>query len=63
MLAGAGFIAICIATQAANSASLQAAGLAAAVAYALWAACLFWVFWNMQTALRTFRGMAVQPRT
>lgn len=62
LLAGAGFIAIGVATLARDSALLQAAGVAAAVAYVLWAACVFWVFWNMQGTWRTFRGMAVEPR-
>ena len=63
VLAGAGFIAIGVATVADDSAVLRAAGVAAAVAYALWAAGLGWVFWSMQSALRTFRGMAVEPRS
>lgn len=62
ILAGAGFIAIGGATAADDAAVLRAAGLAAAVAYVLWAAALGWVFWRMQGALRAFRGMAVEPR-
>ena len=62
VLAGAGLIAIGGAAAADDAAVLRAVGVAAAVAYVLWAAALGWVFWSMQTALRTFRGTAVQPR-
>ena len=62
VLTGAGFIAIAAATMAGDSAVLRAAGVAAAVAYVLWAAGLGWVFWSMQSPLRSFRGMAVEPR-
>jgi hypothetical protein len=62
VLAGAGFIAIGGAIAADDAAVLRAAGLVAAVAYVLWAAGLGWVFWSMQSPLRSFRGMAVEPR-
>ena len=62
VLAGAGFIAIGAASFAGDSAVLKAAGVAAAVAYVLWAAGLGWVFWRMQSPLRSLRGMAVEPR-
>jgi hypothetical protein len=63
VLAGAGFIAIGIATLDGDSTLLNATGVAAAVAYVAWAACLFWVFRRMQGAWRTFRGMAVETRS
>jgi hypothetical protein len=62
VLAGAGFIAIGGATAAEDAAVLRVAGVAAAVAYVLWAAGLGWVFWSMQGAVGRFRGMAVEPR-
>jgi hypothetical protein len=62
VLAGAGLIAIGGATAADDAAVLRVAGVAAAVAYVLWAAALGWIFWGMQGAVRTFRGMAVEPR-
>jgi hypothetical protein len=62
VLAGAGLIAIGAADQVDNSALLRAAGVAAAVAYVLWAAGLGWVFWSMQRTSHRFRGVAVEPR-
>lgn len=62
VLAGAGLIAIGGATAAEDAAVLRVVGVAAAVAYILYAAGLGWVFWSMQGALRSFRGMAVEPR-
>jgi hypothetical protein len=62
VLAGAGFIAVGAASYAGDSAVLKAAGVAAAVAYILWAAGFGWVFWSIQTPLRSFGAMAVEPR-
>jgi hypothetical protein len=62
VLAGAGLIAIWVATEASNPAMLRAAGVAAAIAYVLWAAGLGWVFWSMQRASHRFRGAAVESR-
>ena len=62
VLTGAGFIAVGAASYAGDSAVLRAAGVAAAVASVLWAAGLGWVFWSMRSPLRSFRGMAVEPR-
>jgi hypothetical protein len=63
VLAGAGFIAIGVANLIDNAAILRAAGVAGAVAYVLWAACLGWVLWSTQRTSHRFRGVAVEPRT
>ena len=62
ILAGVGLIAIAVATLAGDATVTNAAGVAGAVAYVLWAAALGWVFWSMQRASHRFRGMAVEPR-
>jgi hypothetical protein len=62
ILTGAGFLAIGVATVAGDSTVLKAAGVAAAVAYVLWAAGFGWVMMRMQSPLQSFRGMAVEPR-
>jgi len=61
VFAGAGFIAISVATLAANSNVLRAAGLIAAIAYVLWATSLGWV-WSIQGSRRLFGGLVVERR-
>jgi hypothetical protein len=62
MLAGAGLVAIGVATWVGDSELLRNAGVTAAVAYCLWAAGLGWVFWGMQRATHRFRGVAIERR-
>ena len=61
-VAGAGLLAIGLATVMGDSAVLRAVGVAAAAAYVLWAAGLGRVFWSMQSVPRAFRVTAAEPR-
>jgi hypothetical protein len=62
LLTGAGLIALSVATLAGDPSLMRAAGVAAAVAYILWAAGLGWVFWRMQRTSHQFRGVAIERR-
>ena len=64
VLAGAGLLAISIATWTyASSDVMRAAGLFAAVAYILWAIGLGWVFWGTQHVTHRFAGRATERAT
>ena len=63
LLTGAGFIAIAITTWFGDAETMRAAGVAAAVAYVLWAAGLGWVFYGLRRASHGVTGVAVQRRT
>jgi hypothetical protein len=56
LLAGAGLIAISVATW--SGAPSEAPGLFAAVAYCLWVAGLGWVCWGSQDVTHRFRGLS-----
>jgi hypothetical protein len=58
LLTGAGLIAISIATWAGNADLLRAAGVAAAVAYVLWAAGVGWVFFGLERPYQRTRSVA-----
>ena len=62
VLAGAGLVAIGVATLLGDAALLKEAGLAAAAAYVLWAAGLGWVFWRTQRQSHRFHGVATERR-
>jgi hypothetical protein len=62
VLAGAGLVAIGVATLLGDAVLLREAGLAAAVAYVLWAGGLGWVFWRTQRQSQRFRGVATERR-
>jgi hypothetical protein len=58
LLTGAGFVAISIATWAGNADVLRAAGVAAAVAYIMWAAGVGWVFYGIERSYQRTRSVA-----
>lgn len=58
LLTGAGFVAISIATWAGNADVLRAAGVAAAVAYVMWAAGVGWVFYGIKRSYQRTRSVA-----
>jgi hypothetical protein len=62
LLAGAGLLAISVATWiGASSDAVRAVGLVAAVAYCLWASGLGWVFWGTQRGIRRSLSPAAEP--
>jgi hypothetical protein len=58
LLSGVGFVAISIATWAGNADVLRAAGVAAAVAYVMWAAGVGWVFYGIERSYQRTRSVA-----
>lgn len=61
LLAGAGLLAISLATWIDPSgATARTAGVVAAIAYILWAAGLGWVTWGAQDVTHRFRGLAIE---
>jgi hypothetical protein len=61
ILTGAGFITIGLATWGGNADVLRAAGVAAAVAYVMWAAGVGWVFFGLRRTSRSFQSVAIGP--
>jgi hypothetical protein len=57
-LTGAGFVAISIATWFGTADLLRAAGVAAAVAYVMWAAGVGWVFYGIKRSYQRTRSVA-----
>jgi hypothetical protein len=58
LLTGAALIAISVATWAGNADLLRAAGVAASVAYVLWAAGVGWVFFGLERPYQRTRSVA-----